>query len=77
MKKLFLFLTVSLILGSSSVQSQEKGSTFPGAGGQDNCPGGSCTFTKYRLDGTMDWSCSACAQQGQTPRCNTGGCDTW
>lgn len=61
-------ISLSNLVQTASAQTED----------QNQCPGGSCTFTRYRMDGkTIDWTCTACCPVGKTPQCDVHGCQCW
>lgn len=42
-------------------------------GGEQQCDGGSCTFTTY-YNGEPTEGCNACCPSGKSPSCSSHGC---
>jgi hypothetical protein len=40
---------------------------------EQNCPGGTCSYTQYVWFEKV-WECTACCQLGQIPHCDNTGC---
>lgn len=41
---------------------------------EPDCPGGSCSYTTFGIDGKPRDKCDACCPIGKSPKCDSWGC---